>query len=53
MLGKAASEVGGAGKQVGELTTEVRKVSDALGNGRAKRQASPIEVLLSGLTKRR
>ena len=49
-LAKAAGEVGSAGRNVSELTAEVRRMREQVeqGNGR-----SPIEVVLSGLTRRR
>ena len=49
-LGKAAGEIGRATGQVGELTTEVRGLRQEVENGKGK---SPVEVLLSGLTRRR
>jgi hypothetical protein len=47
---KAAGEVGSAGRQVGELVTEVRRVRTELDRGRRR---SPVEVVLEGLTSRR
>ena len=49
-LGKAAGEIGRAGRQVGDLTTEVRGLRADVESGKGK---SPVEVLLSGLTRRR
>ncbi len=49
-LGKAAGEIGRATGQVGELTSEVRGLRQEVENGKGK---SPVEVLLSGLTRRR
>jgi hypothetical protein len=46
----AAKEIGSAGRQVGELTTEVQQVRGELDRGRRR---SPIEVVLDGLTSRR
>jgi hypothetical protein len=46
----AAGEVGSAGRQVGELVTEVQRVRAELDRGRRR---SPIEVVLEGLTSRR
>jgi hypothetical protein len=47
---KAAGEVGSAGRQVGDLVTEVQRVRTELDRGRRR---SPIEVVLEGLTSRR
>jgi hypothetical protein len=47
---KAAGEVGSAGRQVGELVTEVQRVRTELDRGRRR---SPVEVVLEGLTSRR
>ena len=49
-LGKAAGELGRATGQVSDLTTEVRGLRREVENGKGK---SPVEVLLSGLTRRR
>jgi hypothetical protein len=47
---KAAGEVGSAGRQAGELASEVQRVRADLDRGRRR---SPIEVVLEGLTSRR
>jgi hypothetical protein len=47
---KAAKEVGSAGRQAGELVTEVQRVRTEIDRGRRR---SPIEVVLEGLTSRR
>jgi hypothetical protein len=49
-LAKAANDVGTAGRQVGELVSEVRRVRREV--ERSGRR-SPIEVVLDGLTSRR
>ena len=49
-LAKAAGDVGSAGRQVGELADEVRRVREQLESSRGR---SPIEVVLQGLTSRR
>ena len=49
-LARAAKDVGHFGEQVGELTTEIKRVREGVGNGA---KSSPIEVLLQGLTKPR
>jgi hypothetical protein len=46
---KAAKEVGRFGDNVGELTTELRRAREGLGNST---HSSPVEVLLRGLTNR-
>jgi hypothetical protein len=46
---KAAGEVGSAGRQVGELASEVRLVRERIDS---RRRRSPIEVVLDGLTAR-
>jgi hypothetical protein len=48
-LRRAAKDVGQFGEQVGHLTSELRKAREE-GDGSG---ASPIEVLLRGLTSRR
>ena len=50
-LRKAATEVGSAGRQVGDLVTEVRRVRTELERGGQGR--SPLEIVLEGLTSRR
>lgn len=50
-LARAAKEVGRFGDNVGELSAELRRVRLGLG-GDDKRQNSPLEVLLKGLTTR-
>jgi hypothetical protein len=47
---KAATEVGSAGRQVGDLVTEVRRVRTELERGHRR---SPLEIVLEGLTSRR
>jgi hypothetical protein len=47
---RVAGEVGSAGRQVGELVTEVQRVRGELDRGRRR---SPVEVVLEGLTSRR
>jgi hypothetical protein len=47
---KAAGEVGSAGRQVGELASEVRLVREQMDS---RRRRSPVEVVLEGLTSRR
>jgi hypothetical protein len=47
---RAAGEIGSAGRQVGELVTEVQRVRGELNHGRRR---SPVEVVLQGLTSRR
>ena len=47
---RAAGEIGSAGRQVGELVTEVQRVRGELDHGRRR---SPVEVVLEGLTSRR
>lgn len=49
-LAKAAKGVGHFGDQVGELTSEIRRVREGVADGA---KDSPIEVLLRGLTKPR
>ena len=49
-LRKAATEVGTAGRQVGDLVTEVRRVRTELERGQRR---SPLEIVLEGLTSRR
>ena len=49
-LMKVAGEVGSAGRQVGELASEVRLVRQQLDSNRRR---SPVEVVLEGLTSRR
>jgi hypothetical protein len=49
-LMKAAGEVGSAGRQAGELASEVRRVRQQLDHDRRR---SPVEVVLEGLTSRR
>ena len=46
---KAAGEVGSAGRQVGELASEMRLVRERMDS---RRRRSPIEVVLDGLTAR-
>jgi hypothetical protein len=47
---KAAAQVGSAGRQVGELATEVRLVRE---NMESPRRRSPVEVVLDSLTARK
>jgi hypothetical protein len=47
---KAAGQVGSAGRQVGELATEVRLVRE---NMQSPRRRSPVEVVLDSLTARK
>lgn len=49
---KAAKEVGRFGDNIGELSTELRRVRQGLASD-DERQSSPLEVLLKGLTTRR
>jgi hypothetical protein len=49
-LVKAAGEVGSAGRQVGELASEMRLVREQMDG--ANRRRSPVEVVLQGLTAR-
>lgn len=46
---RAAKEVGRFGDNVGELTTELKRAREGLGNST---HSSPVEVLLRGLTNR-
>jgi hypothetical protein len=47
---KAAGEVGSAGRHVGELASEVRRVREQMNT--TNRRRSPVEVVLEGLTSR-
>jgi hypothetical protein len=47
---KAAGEVGSAGRQAGEVASEIRLVRQQLDSNRRR---SPVEVVLEGLTSRR
>jgi hypothetical protein len=49
-LADAAREAGNFGRQMGELTSEVRETRQAMDNAKGR---SPIEVVLHGLTSRR
>jgi hypothetical protein len=49
-LMKAAGDIGSAGRQAGELASEVRLVRQQL---ESSRRRSPVEIVLEGLTSRR
>jgi hypothetical protein len=51
-LATAAKEVGRFGENVGDLTTELKRMREGIANGNGN-HSSPIEVVLRGLTNRR